>query len=190
MLVIDKPTNLPVHPSGVYHRNTLHALLKKKYGDDFTAHFAHRLDRETSGVLVMARNRSAAATLSRSFRANLIGKEYLVLVEGDFPEYLDARGVILYDKDSVVRKKRKFVPEGELVEHGEARSPGDIRVGLDQEARTEFHREKQIAELTLLRAVLHTGRTHQIRCTLCSLGYPVVGDRLRPRGNRQPLRGG
>lgn len=179
LLVIDKPANLPVHPSGVYFQNTLLSLLKNRYGDDFTAHFAHRLDRETSGVLVLGRNRTAARALHRTFLEGGVRKEYLVLVEGNPPEYLDARGVLGPDTESPVRKKRRFRPANRPGSSNRAdpvEAPGSG--AAIQRCRTEFWIERRLGDITLLKARLHTGRLHQIRATLQSLGYPVVGDRL------------
>ena len=183
LYVINKPANLPVHPSGIYNDNTLTSLLKKDRTTSGSIHLIHRLDRETSGLIILAQNREAAARLHDVFRNSQVHKEYLVLIEGDFPEYLDARGILSRDYDSAVRKKRRYFPDGEPPFFG----PGKLlEEDKPQTCRTEFHRlhsfspsgAPEMGRVSLLKAVLHTGRLHQIRATLQSLGFPVVGDRM------------
>ena len=167
ILLINKPPNLPVHPAGPYRENTLLGLLRKKFGPEFRGYFAHRLDRETSGLILMALESRTAAFLQKQFLTNQVAKEYSVLVRGNFPDFLDAKGWIgLLEKGSV-KKKRTFLPE---------RYAAGLK--LAQECHTEFYLEKKAKTCCLVRAKLHTGRMHQIRATLCSLGYPVIGDRI------------
>lgn len=165
ILVLNKPANLPVHPSGAYFRNTLYFWLKERFGDEFHCGFAHRLDRETSGLLVAAKSPEHARTLQTAFQSGQVEKEYRVIVEGRFPEALVARGWIFPDPDSPLRRKQAFSLE----------RPDS---SLARTAHTEFRRLHQSAEIALLAAQLFTGRMHQIRATLCSLGFPVVGDRM------------
>ena len=115
LAVIVKPTNLPVHPSGVYRKRTLYHLLKRIWGEATPIRLLHRLDRETSGLLVVAKNKKAASLLNLDFegKGNPVNKEYLVLVEGDFPDYYDACGWIGPDANSPVRKKRRFIFDNE-----------------------------------------------------------------------------
>jgi 23S rRNA pseudouridine1911/1915/1917 synthase len=132
---------------------------------------ANRLDRETSGIVVVAKTQEAAAFASARLQDGSLIKEYHVLVEGVFPEYLDAAGWLGRDGDSPIRKKARF-------------SRHEIPGG--QAARTEFWSvDTRVApggdRLSLVRARLHTGRTHQIRATLHSLNFPVVGDKMYGR---------
>ena len=157
VLVIDKPGNLCMHPAGPFFKHTLWHLLSSRYG---TIHFVNRLDRETSGLLLAAKDAATAKKLSRS----ILQKKYQVIIHGDFPEELPAEGFLL-SANSIVRKKRKFVntiPENPPFES----------------AKTAFKKLFFRDGLSLVEATLFTGRMHQIRATLFSLGYPVAGDKL------------
>ena len=186
LLVINKPGDLPVHPSGTYNENTLYGLLRRDRGLDFVAHFAHRLDRETSGVLVLGKHPKSARLLGRAFLEGAVRKEYLAVVEGCPQPYLDARGFLSRDPGSQVFRKRQFVPGEEQPASAQAAPPPGNRLARDRPVfcRTEFRnlQSRVLREsgdvLSLVYARLHTGRLHQIRATLCSLGFPLVGDRL------------
>lgn len=159
LLVIDKPGNLCVHPAGPFFRHTLWHLLRARYGE---VHFINRLDRETSGLMLAARNAAAAKLLSR--RGQVQAKVYRAIVHGDFPETLDADG-FLRPAGGIIRKKRRFtfeMPE---------RPPFETAV-------TKFACLRRGGGFSLVRAELGTGRMHQIRATLAALGYPVAGDKL------------
>lgn len=162
LLVIDKPGNLPVHPAGPYFAHTLWALLED---DDFgKVHFVNRLDRETSGLLIAARQGKTAGVLSKSFEA--MEKCYTVLVHGTFEQERNVKGYLFTDPDSPIRKKQKFVlSENEVC-------------GKAAFAETFFSPLQNNKKFTLLQARLRTGRMHQIRATLHGLGYPVAGDKL------------
>lgn len=173
ILVLDKPPNLPLHPSGSYFKNTLYFILKETYGEDFTVHYVHRLDRETSGVLLLAKSPKDSAILQKAFIGRTVRKEYLAIVEGRLEDYIDARGFLQSDETSPIRRKRKFVY-----------APDDydsLKIPRNSESsRTEIYplEYNEKSNISLVRALLHTGRTHQIRATLFSLGYPMVGDRI------------
>jgi len=157
ILVIDKPGNLCMHPAGPFFKHTLWHLLCSKYGN---IHFVNRLDRETSGLLLAVRIPKYAKALGKSIAA----KRYMVIVHGDFPETFEADG-FLQNANSIIRKKRRFVsimPENPPFES----------------AKTSFRKISAANGLSLLEATLFTGRMHQIRATLFSLGYPVAGDKL------------
>ncbi|HOC30326.1 MAG TPA: pseudouridine synthase, partial [Treponemataceae bacterium] len=105
-LFINKPAGLPVHPTGRYRTHTLWNLLLERYGSLF---FVNRLDRETSGVLLAAKNSAAAREAQTRMQSGLAEKEYLVLVEGIFAHELDAVGYLENDASSPVRKALRFV---------------------------------------------------------------------------------
>ena len=160
LIVFDKPADLCVHPTGPFFRHTLWHLAGREYGE---LRFVNRLDRETSGLIVAARSTTMAAKLDA--RVCPMRKEYLVLVIGNFAVPVRARGRLAPDPESCVAKKRRFLPDA-------------AAAGPDA-ADTEFVPVRKAGrDMTLVRAVLHTGRQHQIRATLCSLGFPVVGDKL------------
>ncbi len=173
LLVVAKPPGLPVHPAGHYFAHTLWGVLRARGYDSL--HFLSRLDRETSGLLLVARNSAAAARYQRLAGEGGIGKTYLVAVEGDFPESLEATGWLEADSASVIRKKRRF-----------SRIRPDAADA--QDAATHFRCRCRHGGLSLVQAELVTGRTHQIRATLCSLGFPVVGDKIYGRDETWFLR--
>lgn len=193
LLIINKSPNLPVHASGSYRKHTLNELLIERYSTEaapFVCRPVHRLDRETSGIIVYAKSSEAARTLTRHFMAGRVRKEYLVIVLGSFPEHLTCSGSIGPDAGSAIRKKQAYVENS--VTGGNAAAPASPANRVDRvdpppqyvACRTDFwlERKARIAELdvelSLLRARLYTGRMHQIRATLCSLGFPIAGDRL------------
>jgi len=157
LLVIDKSGDLPVHPAGVFYFHTLWYLLTERFGE---INLVNRLDRETSGLMAVAKNAATAAKLSK----RPMEKRYWAIVHGEFPEELAAEGFLVRDAASPVRKKRRFVCE-----------PGEAPA---ESARTFFRRIDRAEGFSLVEATLGTGRMHQIRATLCSLGYPLVGDKL------------
>ena len=159
LLVINKPGNLCVHPAGPYFKHTLWHMLCSKYGD---IHFVNRLDRETSGLLIAAKNKETAAKFTR--QELVLKKIYTVMVYGRFLSPMRAAGFIAKSTTSPVRKKRIFTPE-------KPDFPAET-------CETIFDPISHNEKFSLIRATLETGRMHQIRATLCSLGYPVVGDKL------------
>ena len=159
LCVIDKPGNLCMHPAGPFFKNTLWHQLCRRYGE---IHFINRLDRETSGLLLAAKNSAAAKIINKN--RTVSAKNYAVIVHGEFPEYLEACGFI-FNAGNLIRKQRKFAFEMPQQQTFET-------------AVTKFARIRCGNGFSLLKADLSTGRMHQIRATLHSLGYPVAGDKL------------
>jgi 23S rRNA-/tRNA-specific pseudouridylate synthase len=159
-----------------------------------TVHIATRLDRETSGLVLAAKDASTARYLQEQQGLGAIHKTYLALVHGSFPAgQIHACGWLVPDRQSIVRKKRRFIPAGNPWSPVDT-DPGtafNARQGADQDVAPEPQAENcgtllrgcgtwsaPEGLLSLVEAKLLTGRTHQIRATLHSLGFPVVGDKL------------
>lgn len=172
--VIDKPANIVCHPAGSFFKNTLWFVIKERLG--FEPYICNRLDRETSGIVIAAKNRNSASALSALFSSSekSVIKSYIAIVHGSFPERIVAEGFLCQDEKSKVRKKRKFV----LGKGAESNKPSS---GTDQieHCRTDFIRIAETFDgLSVVLAFPSTGRLHQIRATLYSLGFPMVGDKI------------
>lgn len=170
LLVINKPAPLPCHPGGRFFAHTLWALLKEDHGLD-NPRFVNRLDRETSGLVLVAKHKRAARLCQEQFAEHRVEKVYQVVVEGDFPDTgqaVQAVGWLGVDPDSAIRKKMRFSPDKNEAVPGAA------------EASTAFRRISGAdnGSMSLVEARPHTGRCHQIRASLLHLGFPVVGDKL------------
>ena len=157
LLVVDKPAGTAVHGGSGISFGVIERMRAARPQLRFLE-LAHRLDRETSGVLILVKKRSALTALHAALREGRVRKEYLALVKGRWRN----------DKQHVNLPLKKFLTRS-----------GERRVSVDREGResqTVFRKKRGIRDYTLLSAELLTGRTHQIRVHLTHLGFPIAGD--------------
>jgi len=164
MLAVNKPPNLVVHPARGHKRGTLvnallyHCRYLAETGSPQRPGIVHRLDRDTSGVLLVAKSEAAHSALGKQFEARTVHKEYRAIVEG----------VLRFDSD-VINK-----PIGR---HPKDRTRMSIRATEGRHAESFYEVVERFPAFTYVRVQPRTGRTHQIRVHLRSLGHPVVADR-------------
>lgn len=164
ILVVDKPAGLTVHPAPGHESGTLVGAILAylpelaELGGGVRPGIVHRLDKDSSGLVVVAKNEAARIFLSKQLKNRELKKSYLALVRG----YLSpAQGVI----------------EGSIGRHPRDRQRMAI-TSKGKEARTFYQVKEHLKGYTLLEIQTKTGRTHQIRVHLSAIGYPVVGDRV------------
>jgi len=170
VIVINKPAGMTVHAgAGISSGTLVNALLgrgqslSRAGGDELRPGIVHRLDRETSGAILVAKNDSAHAKLSEAFRQREIKKTYLALVQGELKG--DHGSIDLPIGRDPLRRTRMTTRR-------------TVAAGKSREALTDWRVLSRIGPATLVEVTLHTGRTHQIRVHFSALKHPVVGDTL------------
>jgi 23S rRNA pseudouridine1911/1915/1917 synthase len=163
IIVLDKPPGLVIHPAPGHHDGTLvHGLLHhcndlSGIGGVMRPGIVHRLDRDTSGLIVVAKNDKAHNFLSGQFKNGMISKRYFALVHG-IPAKSKGRIDLPISRNPIKRKEMAVSSKG-------------------KNAITEWRMEKTLADrFSLLSVIIKTGRTHQIRVHMSHIGHPVVGD--------------
>jgi 23S rRNA pseudouridine955/2504/2580 synthase len=165
MLVINKPAGFAVHGGSGVSRGVIEQLRLERPQAKFLE-LVHRLDRDTSGVLMLAKKRSALVALHEAIRSNHMDKRYVMMVHG----------VWLEKKKHVTLDLQKYVTnEGERRVNVVTDPSKDVQ-GAAQVSETIFYLTKNVGEYSLLEAKLITGRTHQLRVQLAHLGFPILGD--------------
>lgn len=159
LLAVDKPAHLPMHADGPFLRNTLIHQLREQDGDNLQ--LVHRLDRETSGVCIVATSKQAQALIQAQFQQGL-RKTYCAVVHGIMRDAAACEEPIGHHASSDVKLRRSAAPDA-------------LRPKL---ASTRFEPLRHGNDKTLVRCLPETGRTHQIRVHLEHLGHAVVGDKL------------
>ena len=170
LIAIDKPPDVAVHPSGQLLHNTVITALHRAYRDfedperDVVPKLCHRLDLETSGVLLVAKTHQTLVGIQQQFEKRTVHKEYLALVHGRIE---DEEGLI-------------DLPIGPNFA-GKVRNSRTIRHDVGQPSRTRWRVVDRWRDYTLCWVELLTGRHHQIRVHMSALGHPVVGDKVYGR---------
>lgn len=168
-IIVNKPAGMVVHPSAGHHSSTLvHALLfhnsyLEGIGGKRRPGIVHRLDKDTSGVIIVAKNEMSHIWLQRQFKQRYVEKHYLALVDG-LPSSDSGRIVASIYRDKKQRKKMAIAPEGQ-----------------GKPAETHYKVVQFFTQHTLLDVMPLTGRTHQIRVHLSGIGLPICGDRIYGR---------
>jgi 23S rRNA pseudouridine1911/1915/1917 synthase len=167
LLVVDKPAGVVVHPARGNRSGTLAQALQGVAAggeDPWRMGIVHRLDRDTSGLLVVAKGEDVHRALKSLLSSRRMRREYLALVEG----HVEARSGTIDAPIGRDRRDRLLV---------------SIDTDTPRQARTHFRLERLLPGVSLLRVELETGRTHQIRVHMAAIGHPVLGD--RQYGGRQ-----
>lgn len=161
VLLVDKPAGLPMHPTATYHKHTLSYLLRTQYeaASMFVPRIAHRLDRETSGIVLCARTLDAERKLKKAFERHEVEKSYLAVVRGQLPSTSGDIDLPMRPVQEGLHVLMEIHPEG-------------------LSAFTHYEVLSSTPTHTLVALFPRSGRQHQLRVHLAALGCPIVGDKL------------
>jgi 23S rRNA pseudouridine1911/1915/1917 synthase len=155
--IFDKPSGVAIHPKKLANTKSLLDDVRKLFGNE--ANLVHRLDKETSGLVIASKNKFSESILKRAFQDKEIKKKYLALVKGEINRQITIKKPIALNKDENIKVKVLIHPEG-------------------KESVTIINPIKKIGNNTLVECIPLTGRQHQIRVHLYSINHPIVGDPL------------
>lgn len=155
--IFDKPSGVAIHPKKLANTKSLLDDVRALWGND--ANLVHRLDKETSGLVMASKNKFSESVLKKSFQDKEIQKKYLALINGHLNKETTIKKPIAVNKDENIKVKVMIHPEG-------------------KESITIIKPIKKIGNKTLVECIPLTGRQHQIRVHLYSIGHPIVGDPL------------
>ena len=171
VIVVNKPRGLVVHPGAGNNAHTLANALKfhseslSSLNGEFRPGIVHRIDKDTAGLLIVAKNDAAHAFLAKQLTDHTLGRKYYALVLGVIKEN-EGKIIAPIGRDQKYRQKMAV----------------DMRNGKD--AETSFRVIERFKDTTLVECILKTGRTHQIRVHMDYIGHPVIGDPIYGKGNR------
>ncbi len=183
VIAVNKAAGMTVHAGAGNTRGTLvNALLGRgqalsKGGDALRPGIVHRLDKDTSGVILVAKNDFAHAKIAEAFQKRSVKKTYIALVEGLLKE---KQGRIEFAIGRDLHRRTRMAVHLEKPGSSLRRSPSQVSdiAGNARQARTDWRTLLEVDGTTLVEVQLHTGRTHQIRVHFSAIGHPVVGDTL------------
>jgi RluA family pseudouridine synthase len=172
LLAVAKPALLPVHPTARYHKNTLIKVLQTQRPECTFLSLGHRLDRETSGVIIVSKTRVCDRALKKLFeRRDGVHKSYVAITWGT-PNPSDGAKRFRYERSMVLDEENPLGVKMRISD-----SPQALRAATAIDVR-EVRRSPSGSTYSLIHCELETGRQHQIRLHLASLGAPIVGDKL------------
>ena len=177
LLAVDKPAPLLSHPTDKIQNNTVTSVLKGQF-PGLRPRLAHRLDRETSGVLLLAKDAATARGLAALFVSRKVRKEYLDLTAGEVSWRRKTVDAPLGKEGLEIKVRQAVCAVATPCCAPSGKASGARAVGAGAEALTEFEQLASGGGLSLIRARPKTGRLHQIRVHLAHLGHPVLGDKL------------